>query len=404
VIRSGFCYLLLGLLSACASDRYWGSSGHRSFENRDWDAAANAWAKESKEPGTNQLLFKLDQATALFNAGKFSEAIPIFLLAEDLAEVKDFTSIGEEVGVLATGQNTRGYKGEDFEKVLINVYLALSYAALGDVEEAQVECRKINQLLNRMIIDGKRNYEESAFARYLSGMLWEASGEWNSAYIDYKFAYGLDPNLPGLVPDLVFAAQKMGFRDEESKWRISHPEAPLRKDNKGWGELVLIYQQGRSPRKQARYEDRTLPRLVPRSSEDYGARVVVDGEVRGELRATLDISNTSIRYLEDRIGRLKAAQLAGLATKAAIGVGVAEMSKNDDLGLLAFYALMASDQADLRSWSTLPATLQILRLPVPAGKHRVSLEVLGASGSVIRRIEVGEIEMRARGKKFIVER
>lgn len=402
--RSGYSYVLLICLSACASDRYWGSEGHRSFENRDWDAAASVWAKQSAEPGTNQLLFKLDQATALFNAGKFAEAIPIFLLAEDLAEIKDFTSIGEEVGVLATGQNTRGYKGEDFEKVLINVYLALSYAALGNVEEAQVECRKINQLLNRMITEGKRNYEESPFARYLSGMLWEASGEWNSAYIDYKFAYELDPSLPGLVTDLMFAAQKMGFRDEESKWRIAHPEAPLRKDNKGWGELVLIYQQGRSPRKQARYEDRTLPRFVPRSSADYGARVVVDGEARGELRAALDISNTSIRYLEDRIGRLKAAQLAGLATKAAIGVGVAKMSKNDDLGLLAFYALMASDQADLRSWSTLPATLQILRLPLPAGKRRVTLEVLGPSNSVVRRIDLGEIEVRARTKKFIVER
>ncbi len=402
--RAGFCCVLLVFLSGCASDRYWGSEGHRSFEKRDWDQAASVWAKDAQKPGTNQLLFKLDQATALFNAGKYNEAIPIFLLAEDLAEIKDFTSIGEEVGVLATGQNTRGYKGEDFEKVLINVYLALSFAALGNVEEAQVECRKINLLLNRMITDGKRNYEESPFARYLSGMLWESSGEWNSAYIDYKFAYELDPTLPGLASDLIFAAQKMGFRDEESKWRIAHPEAPIRKDQKGWGELVLIYQQGRSPRKQPRYEDRTLPRFVARSSDDYGARVVVDGEARGELRATLDISNTSIRYLEDRIGRLKAAQLAGLATKAAIGVGVAKMSKNDDLGLLAFYALMASDQADLRSWSTLPASLQILRLPVPAGKHQVTLEVMGPSNSVIRRIEVGEVDIKARSKKFIVGR
>jgi len=396
--------ILLLILSGCASDRYWRASGHDAFGRRDWEAAAEAYARDAKEPGTNQLLLMLDQATSLFNARKYKEAIPIFLAAEDLAEIKDYTSIGEEVGVLATGQNTRGYKGEDFEKVLINVYLALSFAALGDVEEAQVECRKINQLLNRMITEGKRNYEESPFARYLSGILWEASGEWNSAYLDYKFAYELDPTLPGLVSDLIFAAKKMGFSDEESKWRQAHPEAPLRKETKGWGELVVIYQQGLSPRKTPRLEDRTLPRFVHRSSSDFGARVVVNGEPQGEARSALDISGTSIRYLEDRVGRLKAAQLAGLAVKGAIGVGVARATKNDDLGVLAFYALMAAEQADLRSWSTLPASLQILRVPLPEGSHDVTLEVLGPSDDVIRRIEHADVSVAARSKSFIVER
>jgi len=392
------------LLTGCASDRYWAAAGHRSFDRRDWDAAAEAYARDAAEPGTNQLLFKLDRATSLFNAQKFREAIPIFLEAEDLAEIKDYTKISEEVGVLATGQQTRGYKGEDFEKVLINVYLALAYAALGDVEEAQVESRKINLLLSRMITDGKRNYEESPFARYLSGILWEASGDWNSAFIDYKFAYGLDPHMPGLVSDLIFAAKKQGFADEESKIRMANPGVPIRKDVKGNGELVVVYQQGVSPRKVARYEDRALPRFSKRWSSDAGARLVVGGEIFGELNTSLDIASTSTRYLEDRVGRLKAAQIAGLATKAAIGVGIAKLSKDDDLGVLAFYAMMAADQADLRSWSTLPASLQILRASVPEGKHQVALEVLDTSGEVIRTIEVGEVEVKARSKRFIVER
>ncbi|MEO5667490.1 MAG: hypothetical protein ABIR96_05485, partial [Bdellovibrionota bacterium] len=132
----------LVVLSGCASDRYWGADGHGAFQRRDWGAAASAFAHEGAKPGTNQVLFKLDEATSLFNDHKYTDAIPLFLQAEDLTEIKDYTSIGEEVGVLATGQSVRGYKGEDFEKVLINVYLALSYAAVGNVDEAQVECRK----------------------------------------------------------------------------------------------------------------------------------------------------------------------------------------------------------------------------------------------------------------------
>ncbi|MEO5667088.1 MAG: hypothetical protein ABIR96_03425, partial [Bdellovibrionota bacterium] len=269
---------------------------------------------------------------------------------------------------------------------------------------AQVECRKINLLLGRMITEGKRNYEESPFARYLSGLLWETNGDWNNAYIDYKMAYELDSHLPGLASDLIFAAHKQGFGDEESQWRQANPEAPLRKENKGWGEIVVIYQQGESPRKVPRYDDQTLPRLEKRFSSDYGARVLVDGESRGLTETAMDISNTSIRYLEDRIGRLKGAQLAGMAAKAAIGVGVARASKNDDLGILAFYALMATQRADLRSWSTLPSSLQILRVPLSAGKHRMALEILGSSGSVLRTVEIGEIEIKAREKRFFVER
>jgi hypothetical protein len=143
---------------------------------------------------------------------------------------------------------------------------------------------------------------------------------------------------------------------------------------------------------------------VPRYSDDYAARVVIDGESQGETQTTLDIAGTSIRYLEDRIGRLKAAQLAGLATKAALGIGVAKATKNDDLGVLAFYALMASERADLRSWSTLPASLQMLRVPLPAGKHRVNLDILGASGAALRTVDVGEIEVQASKKRFIVVR
>ncbi len=392
------------LFSGCASDRYWSSRGHSEFQKREWETAAHVYAKDAEKPGTNQLLFKLDQATALFAARKYEEAIPLFLEAEELSEIKDYTSISEEVGVLATGQGVRGYKGEDFEKVLINVYLALSFAAVGKIESAQVECRKINLLLNRMITDGKRNYEESPFARYLAGILWEASGEWNSAYIDYKLAYDLDPSLPGLVSDLIFAAKKLGFSDEESRWRQRYPEASLRRDPKDSGELVVVYQQGKSPRKLPRLEDHSLPRFVHRSSEDYGVRVRVNGEDKGEGRKALDIAATSTRYLDDRVGRLKAAQLAGVVAKAAIGYGVARATKNDDLGILAFYALLMAEQADLRSWSTLPQTLQLLRVPLAPGKYSVVLEVLGASGNVLRTLDQGEIEIKSKAKVFVVER
>jgi hypothetical protein len=180
--------LVLGIvgvgLSSCASQNYLNNKGHQLLRNREYGAAADVFKADAYKSGSNQVLFLLDYGSSLFSSQKYEEAIKVFLEAEKLCEIKDWTSISEEVGALATSENVRGYKGEDFEKVLINVYLALAYSSIGKIEDAQVEARKINLLLYKMIHEGKRNYEESSFARYLSGLLWETTGDFNSAYID----------------------------------------------------------------------------------------------------------------------------------------------------------------------------------------------------------------------------
>jgi len=399
---------LLGLaffLSACASDRYIGSRGHSLFLGGDFQKAAEAFGNEAKKSGSNQVLFMLDQGMSLFAARQYEEAIQVFLKAEDLTEIKDYTSISEEVGVLTTSGNIRGYKGEDFEKVLINVYLALAFASINKMESARVEARKINLLLQRMITDGKRNYEESPFARYLSALLWEADKDFNSAYVDYKLAHQLDPTFPGIGADLMGMAQKLGFQDEYKKWAQIYSQETPRRFTKEQGEIVVFFEKGLSPIKVPRdSQDSSLPRFVPRYSRVRGARVVVDGVSLAPMVTALDIENTSTRYLEDRIGKMVAAKLAGTAVKGVIAAGVGRLAKDENAGWLTFFALAATDRADLRSWRTLPAYLQMLRIPVNAGEHSVVLESVDASNYTINRIDFGKVNVKAGSKVFLVGR
>ncbi len=392
------------LMAACSSNAYLAHSGHRAFDNANYNEAITSFAKSAESSSSNQLLFKLDLAMSFFEKRDYKAAIEKFLEAEKLAEIKDYTSVSEEVGVLLTGQDVRGYKGEDFEKVLINVYLALSYAAIGELEDARVECRKINDLLRRMIIEGKRNYQESAFARYLSAMLWEASGEWNSAYIDYKKAYELDPKMPGIVSSLIYTAKLSGLREAEQEWRIQFPSANLIKPSRSSGELVVFFERGKSPRKQARYDDQTLPRFVSRQGGGVDASLVVDGEARGGFQEFLDIDQTSKDYLEDRISRMRAAKLARVAVKAALAGIAAKSSDNDDLGLITFWLLMSADSADLRSWLSLPGSIEVLRLELPAGPHFIKLLVRDQYGKDPRTIDFGEVEIKSRQKLFLMGR
>jgi len=55
---------------------------------------------------------------------------------------------------------------------------------------------------------------------------------------------------------------------------------------------------------------------------------------------------------------------------------------------------IASEQADLRSWLTLPKNIQALRIYPPEGKHRLQLALTGAGGEVVWRSEEREVEFR----------
>lgn len=98
--------------------------------------------------------------------------------------------IGRAFASFLSNPTTYPFEGEAFEKVQINVLRALTRSYMGQLDEALVEARKVNQALReiRQQVDAKRHYRRDGFARLLSGMLYEASGELDEALIAYEKA------------------------------------------------------------------------------------------------------------------------------------------------------------------------------------------------------------------------
>jgi hypothetical protein len=71
--------------------------------------------------------------------------------------------------------------------------------------------------------------------------------------------------------------------------------------------------------------------------------------------------------------------------------------EDEGLGLLARVIMDVSDQADLRQWTSLPETLQIIRIPVDKGEHQLEVDFLDSFGDVTQSIpvtvNVGEREL-----------
>ena len=377
---------LLSLMCACASQNYSAKKAHQYYRDGDYASAAEEFEREAKDAKANRVLYLLDAGMSRFRLREYREAIVHFLAAEKESEIKDYTSVSEEVGTLLSSGNVRGYKGEDFEKLLINVYLMLSYSALGEFDEARVEARKVNLLLTRMIHDGKRNYSEWPLARYFSGMLWEYDHSYDNAYIEYKKVYELDPNFPGIETQLIAMARKNGDSEGLRKWTKLFPAAPARRITRDSKEWVVVYESGRIPGKVMRGEDPSLPMIPHSSSPEAGFRLKVDGASYECRDRVMDLAKMSRNYLEDRIVRMKLAKIAGTVAKFAVAQAVSSASDNESLGLLTYIVLLAFDQADLRSWTSLPHDLYMCRFDRVPDAGPVEVEILGSQNTVLRTV------------------
>lgn len=399
-----FALLASLVLSGCASWASRARGPQSALDRGEYDKAIEQFDELAKRRDRDELLYLMDLGMAAHAASRYEDAIRALRRADELADVKDYTSITEESAAILLHDEVKPYKGEDFEKVLINAYLAVDYALLGKLEEALIECRRVNHKLDRYIREGQLPYKRNHFAKYLAGALFEAGREWNDAFVDYRqlLSWGGDEALlagPLLrLAHVLQAEQEMASyrgRFKNASWKIGRDE----------GEIILIVEVGRSPRKVPSEQFHLVPRFDKRP---YTADSVVlrAGEGRETRSRTLfDIEETAIRELDAKMAAILAKKVGGVAVKQLVADRVAKETESKFLGFLTALFLHASDRADLRSWSTLPAKLQIARLVVPSGRLDVELDMVRISGEIQRNVRRwAGLEVRPGAKVFLSHR
>jgi hypothetical protein len=397
------------LISGCATYQSEVDTARRSLRDNP-EQTVELLKPKAETEGRDQLVYLLDYATALQAAGRFDESARAFLQAERLADLKDYHSVSQVAASLALSEEMVQYKGDDFEKVLINGLNAINYLELGQFENAVVQVRAVNNKLNTLRTDERPAFNQSPFAFYLGAVLFEADRDFDNAYILYTKAYEVAPQYPPLRADLIRAALQAQRADQVERWKKQFPDVEIRpewKDRKlrdQLGELVLIFQQGWGPRKAQRPEAPRYPKLVPVGSIIRKARVHLTNE-KGDTQSIdssliYSIEDIAVKALEDDYSRLVASRVGGVATKAVLADQVRQ--KNEALGQLAWIAMNMADRADLRQWSTLPASFQLARKSLPTGRYKVRVEGLDLYGNHIADlIAEREIKVEARKKVFV---
>ena len=378
-------------------------------------------------------------------ANHFAESSKALDIAGDIAEDRYTKSVSKELGSLVTSDKLRPYIGTRYERLLSHYYRALNYVYLNQLDGALVECRRATNLINYFKgEDEKYDFFGTGFLAHLSGMLFEATGEWNDALISYKQAAEYYQNAaektgvempPDIGNALVRLTRHLGFTDELERYREQYGNPPPPPENTG--ELVLFYESGYVPHKREENlifpilkkddveDEKFIPTLIGREGmvfEDveleYLLRVAIPTISSRRPRfagikvsvAEKEADGTLVEDVENiAIETFKAQRPVILLRTLARAVGKYLLTrqankKHEALGLLTNLAGVLTEQADTRSWQTLPNQIFMVRMPLPAGTHTLKYSFLDASGQVHRSVHGPEIEIRPNQITFLNHR
>ena len=211
------CILWIG---ACASYTDQTAQMRSSFRMQDYESSLQQLQNsEISETKRNRLLYHLEKAMILDRMNEKAKSRKLLSRASQIADELYIVSISKTAATFLVNESIQDYHGEDYEIVAIHTLSALSFLETGDYKAARVEAKKINNKLYTITKErdnSHNHYREDAFARFLSGLIYEALGDLDDAIIDFKKALDLyqsrkfKPFYVGSIPQpLTFGRRKI---------------------------------------------------------------------------------------------------------------------------------------------------------------------------------------------------
>lgn len=451
------------LLVGCATTLTLRELNTYTLKNEFALAAAQVEKHQTGYGEKDALLYALDRGMFLHLAGDYIESNKALANAKQTAKDLFTKSVTAHLSTFLVNDLMIPYYGEDFERALIHLFSAINYAALGQGEDALVECRQLDLFFRSLPFDGERNaYQDDAFGRYLAGLLYEDQGEINDAYISYMKAlnayddYATFYNTPrpeGLVEDALRTARHLGFSDKveeiQRRWGVpnSSPSLPETGDS---GEVILLHYAGLGPEKvdsffeisvfkgwpyveqvntksqddtqveQARavFRSLTADKMIRVAFPKYKratARIqtaeIFSGSTTHHATLVEDVGAIAVRNLEDRVLRTRSRAIARAVIKYLLAQKISNaVEKNSDegLGFLVRAVLQAAatltEVADKRAWRTLPDKILMARLALPIGDHSLTVKFSDELGAPVETREIKKVTVLPGRRSILIVR
>jgi hypothetical protein len=401
-------------LNACASSSLFNPYPNQAQEykqaiiNDDYSGVTEKLDKKKQSADT--LLYLQESARLNQLAGNTEQSQVEFAGIEKIYQHFDeqarisASDIGAKAASLVSNENAIPYQGAAYERILALQFQAFNYLDKNDAEGAAVEIRragfeqrqqalkydealsKTQQEAKKQNVDNKSWADDPAFAGmdeyssalrnsflnaytfYTSAAFWEAAKDYNAALIDYKKALEIQPNNKQLIEDVKRASAKQNGQY---------------KANNNSGSLVILFEEGFVPAKRSIsltlpsfYYDTIFSVAVPYYERaDFPLtetlKITKDKQLMASTELLTDVSALAVKHLKEQMPALVMRQILRARSKYEVQRQAANQSELG--GFIATVYNIVSEQGDLRSWLTLPNSLQATRVELSSGTHSLML-------------------------------
>lgn len=434
IFKKAFLVLVILVISSCANYRHLQSDFNYEFEKGDLRKALETLQRNDKLSNSkSKFIYYVNNGLILSIMGKYRESNEHFEKAFLFGEDYRINYVNEAASYL-TNPLVTVYRGEDHEHLMVLYYKAINFLKMNKYEEALVECRRMNIRLQQLSdkYSSESKYQRDAFCHLLMGIIYQASKDYNNAFIAYRnaleiyeddYARLFSLSAPEqLKVDLVNTAYWSGFREEFEMYREKFgmtDYTPQRPE----AQLVFFWHNGLSPVKEEwsinfiiqskpdnwvvfhnedfgmsfpfKLDDdqdrRNLSRLeifrvaFPRYSERpafYQSATISNDTLDYQLQTAEDINKIAIHSLRERM----LLEFSKGLLRAALKKATEHSLKKEDeaLGALIGIVNAMTEHADTRNWRTLPHSISYSRVPMKAGENTLQFELRESAGTVVQ--------------------
>jgi hypothetical protein len=177
-----------------------------------------------RKVGGDNALLVLERATIKQGLGRFPASTTDFQVADQHLELLDLKNdTAGNIGKWLFSDDVTVYKAPPHEKLLLNTLNMLNYLAIGNLEEARVEARRL-RVMRRHLVDAYSAEEARlGLGSYLAGFAFEMSGRHEDALRSYDEALAAE-DYPSLAAPIRRLAGCSSYRSERIEALL--PAAP----------------------------------------------------------------------------------------------------------------------------------------------------------------------------------
>lgn len=327
----------------------------------------------------------LDSATTKFASGNTSGAISDYKLAIEAIDYYDQELVSETFNQILLQDDQSAYAGEDFEQVLARVYFALALIQNEDMNNAlallkqaeEVQAKKKEFYRNSFLF---KDYMliENPFSKYLMAVLLQSRGDISNAKILYAQTEALidkkleDFNLTNTSQDLNAATVLIVTHNGNAPYKVSGVAPGSMASG-----LALECLLGDKNHNIACSSFLGIP--VPVLMQKiFSQSFPVNTRLCRTSVSSVPLYSISAVAKEQLKQKIPFIVAKGVARAALRRAAVSVCQENDpNLGLFADVGMLIANsctEADTRTWSTLPDSIEVVRYDIPAGINTLHIQ------------------------------